>query len=240
MTKDEFTQILDADHYDFLWVLAHSTPGGHALAEGERWNACDYYAINAIVNFVQIEGYSAASYVWEDHGDPVNPGILKLESDPLPSNILFSPSASVLVIALSKSWVFPDPVTFYDKLREGVTFGRAFLHWSVEQATNSWLHGGSNVLVFGDPFIRFGLQYYYCPIYTALEGTLLKPRLFTLRMWRDRVFLRTRIGRLTTRFYYQTGPALAVLAGKSKRFRTIIRWMVSLALRILDATGLKV
>jgi hypothetical protein len=233
--KMEYTDILKSTH-DWLLLLAHSDPGGHQLADGDIWNPCDYLSADAKVNFFQFESCSVGSIVWVDQFDPVNPGILKLVSDPFVSNVLFTPTVGILMIAPSVGGYFGNVTVFYDKLHEGGTVGEAFRYWMAEQIRLGWPDGRNFMVLYGDPFARFGARVSRCIIGISFAGTTLAPRLAAIRKWRDKVFSRSALGRQLIRTYYKTSPYLEDAAAKSALMRTAIRFAVSKILFVLEAT----
>lgn len=151
--KELFLRLLATREVEWLWTLAHSGGNAQNLTDGSVINGCDYLSSKMFANFIQLESCSIARLVWEDQWDPVNPGTLKLQSDPFVSNILFAPFCGVNVIGASASRAFPNVTQFFDTLKTDKVVGLAFKKWIGLQATNNWSGGGRWMILFGDPFI---------------------------------------------------------------------------------------
>jgi len=151
--KELFLQLLASREVEWLWTLAHSGGNAQDLTDGSVINGCDYLNSKMFANFIQLESCSIARFVWEDQWDPVNPGALKLQSDPFVSNILFAPFCGVNVIGASASRAFPNVTQFFDQVKTDKMVGLAFKKWMALQAANNWSGGGRWMILFGDPFI---------------------------------------------------------------------------------------
>ena len=125
---------------------------------------------------------------------------------------------------------------FYDNLREGGTFGRAFRLWAEHMQSFGNPAGWAFMLFFGDPFIRFDIPNFECVIYTSLVGTKHEYKLYNKRIWRDKVFNKTTFGRFWVRFFYKTSPFIARLVVKSKTIRKLNRWFFLSILKFLEIT----
>lgn len=151
--KAMFLELLATRKVEWLWTLAHSGGNAQDLTDGSVINGCDYLSSNMFASFIQLESCSIARFVWEDQWDPVSPGVLKLQSDPFVSNILFAPFLGINVIGASASKYFPDVTRFFDQVKTCPMVGLAFKNWMALQAANDWPDGGRWMLFFGDPFV---------------------------------------------------------------------------------------
>lgn len=71
-----------------------------------------------------------------------------------------------------------------------------------------------------------------CFVATAAWGTDMAPEVESLRSWRDRVLLRSRVGRLFVKVYYQISPPLA--APSSETARRLVRGLLRPLVRRLS------
>lgn len=239
VTNDEYASILVNGEYDSLWILAHSTPGGQRLANGTKWNQCDYYDARARINFFFFEACSAGAIVWEDLGDPLNPGMLKTISDTFSANILFAPDHGVIVIAASMQGAFGNCTQFFDILSTGGAFGDAFKDWMGNQILTGWPQGDNYMILFGDPFIRFGAYKatHNCIIRTSLAGTDHEKHLPTLHHYRNQVLSKTWAGRMVIWVVYSVSALLGNTAQRSKVVRFLVKRVVQTMMALIPREG---
>lgn len=230
VTHDEFSNILSGEGYDALWMLAHSDSGGHMLSSGTCWSPCEYYDSGFKINFLFFEACTAGAIIWEDLGDIVNPGAIKLISDTFSSNIIFAPDYGIIMIAASKPGAFGNCTQFFDKLSEGGSFGNALISWMGDQILNNWPQGGNYMMLFGDPFIRFGIyqKTQNCIIRTSLEGTKQSMYLYRLNHFRNRYLSKSWIGRICIKNIYSMSSIFGNLAKKSSAIRFITRCLATI------------
>lgn len=163
VTRTEYENILTGTPLDWLKLSTHGTGLGHSLDEGTNWNQSDYMVADSKVNFFEIESCSAGQTIWVDNYDPSGPTV-KPYSDPIVSNILFAPTGGFVVIAPSIPFVMYSLPHFYDPLKEGGPFGKAFKLWMEQGVTEGAAASGitvgkwTTILLFGDPFIRFDVS----------------------------------------------------------------------------------
>ena len=241
VTNTEMLTMVTENHYDCIWVQAHSTPGGHNMAGGTVWNSCNYMNEDIWINFFFFEACSSGRIVWYDQSDPSNPDILKLASDNTVSNILFSPHAGIVTIAQSISAGFTNALLFFDKLQLGGSFGQAFKEWLIEQYdfNNGDIYNYMNL--FGDPFVSFGLlpEETICIIRTSFYGTSKEYKIIELRKWRNNFFTKKKLGRLLIKSLDKLNLRFIELSIKSKAFRILVREITSICLSLLKITPLK-
>jgi len=241
VNKDEYRNILKDNSFDYIAFRSHSGQMLHHLEDVTKWNASDYLTVDADVNFFELTACNTGNLIWEelsDPYDPTSPKVLRLVSDLLAWNILFAQTGGFLVLAPSISGAMNNTTVFYDNLREGGTFGRAFRLWAEYMNSFGDPKGWAFILFFGDPFIRFDVPNYDCVIITSLLGTALESKLHSMHLWRDKVFKANAFGRSMVQFYYGLSPYLSMITMKSKLIRSANRKVILGALRVLEATPL--
>jgi len=240
VNKNEYRNILSGS-FDYLAFRSHSNPAGHSLEDGTRWNSCDYLTEDPDVNFFELTACDTGGLIWEESSDPYDPSsekVIKLRSDLLAWNILFAETGGLIVLAPSIGGGMNNVTVFYDKLREGGTFGEAFRLWAEYMNSFGDPKGWAFMLFFGDPFIRFDVPNYDCVIITSLIGTLLESTLPIMRLWRDKVFRSNIWGRLIIRLFYCLSPYLSTMTIKSHLIRSVNRSIITKTLKMLELTPL--
>ena len=237
VTRDEYEDIFRNNSFDYLAFRSHSDPGGHDLAEGTRWNMGDYMLVDPEVNFFELTACGTGSIVWESFEGPIDPntpGVMRLTSDLVAWNIIFSKPGGMLVLAPSISHAMNHTTEFYKHLHEGGTFGRAFRLWAEYMQSFGDPGGWAFILISGDPFIRFDVPNYNCVIYTSVVGTRLEPRLPILWSWKSKVLMSNALGRMAAWIFDLFNPCLSYITMMSKLIRSANRRLISALINIVE------
>nr|MDO8115229.1 CFI-box-CTERM domain-containing protein [Candidatus Sigynarchaeota archaeon] len=230
VNKDQYKNILESTPFDYMAFRCHSGPMWHDLDGGTLWNGSDYLLVNDNVNFFELTACDTGSLVWETSSDPLNPAspkILKLVSDLLAWNIQFAIKGGLIVLAPTISMPMNFITVFYDTLVLGGTFGSAFKSWAEYMQSFGDPSAWAFTLIYGDPFIRFGVPNYNCVIYTSLMGTPLEPKISVLQRYRDTILKKRAMGELLVKTYYVLSPFASKMTMRFRPIRSINRAVLS-------------